>query len=243
MTSSLAIHLLGIGALGALAGAVTTLSGLGGGLLLVTALTALWGPHLALPVSALALLVGNLHRLSLYRGHLRADLVRPLLVGLVPGSAVGAVLVSGIPAGVLRGAMVGLVAMSLARARAGATWRFPAAALAPVGGAVGVLAGAAGGAAVLTGPLVMSTGVHGDEYLATMSMTAVAMHLSRTAGYGAGGLIGATTIGWAALLAGALMLGNLLGRVVRRQVGQRTQTALEYGAMIAAAGLALVGIG
>ena len=240
---TLVISLVGIGSLGVLAGLVTTLSGLGGGLLLVTALTALWGPHEALPVSALALLVGNLHRLALYRDHLRADLVRPLLVGLIPGSLVGAVLVSDIPAGVLRGAMVALVAMSLARAALGATWRFPTAALAPVGGAVGVLAGAAGGAAVLTGPLVMSTGAHGDQYLATMSMAAVAMHLARTAGYGAGGLVGASTIGWAGLLAATLMVGNLLGRAVRRRVGPRAQTLLEYGAMIAAACLAMIGIG
>src|SRR5688572_1452872 len=57
--------------LGIAAGFLTTVAGMGGGLLLVTALAVVWGPHVALPVTSLALLVGNLHRLALYRRHLR----------------------------------------------------------------------------------------------------------------------------------------------------------------------------
>jgi len=236
-------YFIGIALLGVACGALTTVSGLGGGLLLVITLSALWGPFLALPTSALALLVGNFHRLALYRHHLRASVVRPLLLGLVPGSAIGAFLVAGMPALVLQMAMLSLVALALGRAVFGWSWKFPVAALIPAGGAVGVMAGAAGGAAVLTGPLVMASGVSGDEYLATMSMTSVAMHASRIAGYGAGGLLGPLILGWAGFLAVTLIIGNLAGRGLRRRIGPRLQAGLEYGALLAAAGLALAGIG
>ncbi len=228
--------------LGLTGGFLTTLSGLGGGLLLVTALSLLWGPHHALPVSALALLVGNLHRFSIYRASLRADIARPLLVGLIPGSAIGALLVAGMPPAILQVAMLSLVAMALARAAMGWTWRIPVIALAPAGGAVGIMAGTAGGAAVLTSPLLMATGIRGDEYMATMSLAAVAMHLSRMAGYGAGGLVGADTFAWAGFLAVTLVIGNLIGRAARERMNPRARSGVEYGVLAAAGLLAVLGV-
>lgn len=228
--------------LGLTGGFLTTISGLGGGLLLVTALSLLWGPHQALPVSALALLVGNLHRFALYRASLRVDIARPLLVGLIPGSAVGALLVAGMPSAILHIAMLSLVGLALARAALGWTWRLPIIALAPAGGAVGVMAGTAGGAAVLTSPLLMATGIRGDEYMATMALAAVAMHMSRVAGYGAGGLVGAGTFAWAAFLAVTLVIGNLLGRAVRERMHPRLRTGFEHGVLVAAGLLAVLGV-
>jgi len=239
--SSIGIGLVAL--LGLAGGFLTTLSGLGGGLILVTALSLLWGPHLALPVSALALLVGNLHRFTLYRHHVRADIARPLLIGLVPGSAIGAFLVAGLPSGLLQIAMLLLVGLALARAALGWTWRLPRAALAPAGGAVGVMAGTAGGAAVLTCPLLKAAGVGGDEYMATMALSAVAMHIARTAGYGAGGLVDASTFAWAGFLAVTLVAGNLIGRAVRKRLPPRILSGTEYAVLAAAGLLAVVGIG
>lgn len=53
--------------LGLIAGALTTLAGLGGGLMLVGTLSLLYDPRLALAITAPALLVGNLHRATMYR--------------------------------------------------------------------------------------------------------------------------------------------------------------------------------
>jgi len=151
-----------VGLLGVIAGFLTTVSGMGGGLMLVVTLSVLWGPHVALPTTALALLVGNLHRLALFRGHLRTEIARPLLLGMVPGSIVGSLLIAGMPAGLIHGVMVGLAGFALARALLGWRWQIPRAALAPAGGAVGVMAGTSGGAAVLTAPLLLASGLRGD---------------------------------------------------------------------------------
>lgn len=240
ITSGIDIGLVAL--LGLTGGFLTTVSGMGGGLLLVTALSLLWGPHHALPISALALLVGNLHRFALYRESLRADIARPLLIGLVPGSAIGALLVAGMPPAILQVAMLALVGLALARAALGWTWRLPVAALAPAGGAVGVMAGTAGGAAVLTSPLLMATGIRGDEYMATMSLAAAAMHLARMAGYGAGGLVGGATFAWAGFLAVTLVAGNLLGRASRKRMSPRLRGGFEYGVLAAAGLLAVIGV-
>lgn len=235
--------LLAVAMLGVLAGFLTTTSGMGGGLMLVIALSALWGPHVALPTTALALLVGNLHRLALFRGHLRPEIARPLLVGLVPGSVLGSLLVAGMPAALIQVVMLALAGFALARAVF--RWRFtiPRAALAPAGGAVGVMAGTSGGAAVLTAPLLLASGLAGDEYLATVALAAVAMHVSRTIGYGAGGLVGAGTFLWAAYLAVALVAGNLVGKRLRAHLPGRLRSGLEYGVLAGCTVLSVLGVG
>lgn len=232
-----------VGLLGVVAGFLTTTSGMGGGLMLVIALSAIWGPHVALPTTALALLVGNLHRLVLFRGHLRAEVARPLLLGLVPGSILGSLLIAGMPAGLIHVVMLALVAFALARALLGWRWRIPRAALAPAGGAVGVMAGTSGGAAVLTAPLLLASGLSGDEYLATVALAAVAMHVSRTIGYGAGGLVGAGTFAWAAYLAVMLVIGNLIGKRLRGHLPERVRTGLEYAVLAGCTALSVLGAG
>ena len=236
--SLLLVALLGLGA-----GFLTTVSGMGGGMVLVIVLSAVWGPHVALPVTALALLVGNLHRFALYRAHVRLEIARPLLIGLVPGSLVGAYLVAGMPAGIIHGIMLALVVLAVARAVLGWQWKVPRAALAPAGAGVGLMAATSGGAAVLTAPLLMASGLRGDAYLATVALAATAMHVARTIGYGAGGLVGADTVAWAGLLAVMLVLGNLCGKGARSHMAPRIKSGLEVGALAACALLTILGIG
>jgi uncharacterized membrane protein YfcA len=197
----------------------------------------------ALPVTALALLVGNLHRFALFRRHLRLEVGGPLVLGMVPGCILGALLVADLPASVLQLAMLAMVGLSLARVLFRWEWVVPRAALAPAGGAVGVMASAGGGAAVLTSPLILSSGVAGDEYMATVAFASIAMHVSRTIGYGATGLVGASTFAWAALLAVALVAGNTIGRSARGRLPARVRTALEYGVLVVAAILSVAGAG
>ncbi|HLU66816.1 MAG TPA: sulfite exporter TauE/SafE family protein [Kofleriaceae bacterium] len=237
------MSLLLIALLALAAGFLTTVSGMGGGMMLVIVLSLVWGPHVALPVTAAALLVGNLHRLALYRRHLRMDVARPLVLGLVPGAAAGALLVAALPAGPIHAVMLAMVLLALGRAALGWTWQVPRAALGPAGAGIGVMAATSGGAAVLTSPLLLASGLEPDEYLATVSLAATAMHVARIIGYGAGGLVGAGTLAWAALLAALLVAGNLLGRAARSHLAPRTKRGLEYGALAAGAAVSIAGIG
>ena len=228
--------LVGVGA-----GVITTISGFGGGLLLVLALAVVIGAKQALAVSALALLVGNAHRLWLYRRDLAWPVARPLMVGIVPGSLVGALFMVGVPALVVQVLMVGVVGLALARAYWRVTWVLPPQAMTASGFVVGGLTATAGGAGLLAGPLLLAAGLSGTAYLATMALAAVGMHCFRLIGYAAGGLYDRGMLVQAAALAVALVAGNLLGDVVRRRLGATTQRAIELAMPVVALVLALAG--
>jgi uncharacterized membrane protein YfcA len=225
------------------AGMLTTISGFGGGLLLVLAVAAIAGAKVALAATAVALLIANVHRIWLYRTDVGARVTVPLLVGLVPGALAGAWGAAAIPEWTVHGIMGAVVAMSLARVYLGWTWS-PGPRLLTVSGlVVGVLAGGAGGAGFLVGPIVLAAGLAGRRYLATVAVSAVAMHVARIAGYGAGGLMTAEVLRIAAVLTPALLVGNLLGNALRDRIPEVWQRRIEIGAPVVCVVLALVGLG
>jgi uncharacterized membrane protein YfcA len=229
--------------LGVFAGALTTVAGLGGGLVLLLALAVLIGPKAALATSALALLVGNLHRLWLYRDALDWPLARSLLRGVVPGALVGALFLVGIPGWIVQALMIAMVGLALARAFGGYTWVLPPRAMTASGAVIGALTATAGGAALLASPLLLASGLAGTAYSATLAMTSVGLHASRLVGYTIGGMYTTHVVAQAAVLAVAVMAGNLVGDRVRRHLGPRVQHGLELGTPVVALGLALAGIG
>jgi hypothetical protein len=119
---TLPIELVAILALGVVAGALTTVSGMGGGLLIVFVLSWVLGPKPALAVSAAALLCGNLHRAVLFRGAAPRRELAPLLWGLIPGALLGALVTRGLPDLVLRGLMVAVAVLAVVRHLAFARW-------------------------------------------------------------------------------------------------------------------------
>ena len=76
--------------LGVLSGVLTTLAGLGGGMLLLLAIALLSSPQTALAVTAPALLLSNLHRAWVYRAHIARPVAVPFALGALPGSVLGA---------------------------------------------------------------------------------------------------------------------------------------------------------
>jgi uncharacterized protein len=237
------LGLLGIAALGLAAGALTTVSGMGGGLLAVFVLSVAIGPKAALVVSACALLIGNAHRMWLYRADVDRTVARRLLLGLVPGTLLGAWLAAGMSDNVIRIVMLVAAFASLVRALSGAKWTLPPQSLTPAAAVVGFFAATAGGAAALLGPVMLSSGLTGRRYLAVTAVGAMAMHSVRIVGYGAAGLWHASYLPLIAALAAAILVGNLLGRRLRDVVPERAGNAIEVLTPCVCAALAVAGIG
>ncbi len=230
-------------AVAVVAGGLTTISGFGGGLLLLLVMSVLVGAKPALAATAIALLCANLHRIWMYRGAIGTRVTVPLLTGLLPGSFAGALAASWIPERAVQLAMIAVVAMSVTRAWLGWTWTLSARALAGSGLVIGVLAGSAGGAGFLIGPVVLAAGLSGRAYLGTVAVSAVAMHVARIGGYGAGGLMTVEIFRYAAVLAPALLLGNLLGDRLRGHIPDTWQHRIEVAAPAVCVALALAGLG
>lgn len=216
---------------GMVAGVLTTLAGMGGGLLLLAGLGSWFGAREALALSTPALFVSNLHRVYL----LRKDVVRPTLtlfaVGAVPGALVGSLTAAVVPQALLSAILV--VATLLAFARFLGILRINArpAIVAPAGFGIGALTGTAGGAGALVAPLYLSLGLTGTQYVATVSASAVVMHAVRIVGYGVGGMFGAGLFPELGLLLAGLLLGNGLGLRIRPHVSERATRWIEGSAL------------
>lgn len=213
------LDLASLAALGVVAGALTTVAGLGGGLMLVAVLSVLRGPHAALTLTAPALLLGNVHRVWMFHRAIDRAYATPLVLGAGLGAFVGGWLVVGMPAPLVQALIVAVTGYALAK-EAGyvsfvpkTTWLFPTAL------GVGVLASGSG-AAVVVAPVLVAGGLSGEAFVATAAAVAIAIHLGRIAAFGIGGALDAQGLAQSALLAATILVGNVLGRSLRARLGE-----------------------
>lgn len=228
--------------LGVLAGMLTTIAGLGGGILLQVALSLAVGPRVALAITAPALLVGNLHRAVLYRAHIDRDIARAFALGALPGSIVGGFAAVVLPANVMHALMLGMTALAVARHLGWWRWKPSRAVLVPAAAGIGAVSATSGGAGLLVSPLMLSTGLSGERYVSTVAVAAVAMHTGRLVAYGVGGLVNAHTLTLGAALTVAILLGNLLGARVRAALPTSAAPRVEVGVLCVATALAVAGV-
>jgi uncharacterized protein len=228
--------------IGLFAGALTTLAGAGGGVFLILALSLLVGPHVALAASAPTLLVGNLHRLGLYRGQVDRSVALRVIAGALPASLVAGAVTVALPAVALRLLLGAVVAYAGARAFGRLAWAPPPALLTPAGAVVGGVSATSGGAGLLVAPLLLSMGLTGKAYVATTAAVALATHVGRLAGYGSRGLLSAEVLAIAATTTFAVVGGNLVGDRLRALLDPRRTALLEHGILALCAGLAVLGL-
>ena len=136
-------------------------------------------PLVALMTTGPALLVGNLHRIALYREHVQRPLALRLVLGAAPGALIGGLVAVALPETLLRGAMVVLALFATAKVALG--WRFtpPAGALVPGGAAIGFVTATSGGGGLISGPLLLASGLSGRPYVATGAVAAATVHVFR----------------------------------------------------------------
>lgn len=231
-----------LAALGFLAGGLTTVAGMGGGVMLVLALSLAASPVEALALTSPALLVGNLHRLALGRRAIDRAIARPFVLGALPGSLLGGLLAVALPTLLMQALLVLTTAMALARALGWWTFRPRAAALVPAGAAIGAAAATTGSAGLLVGPLMHAAGLSGARFVATTAAAAVSMHLGRILAYGLGGHVHAGTLAGSAALALTILAGNAAGERLRRRLSARASLRLELGVLLVCVALALAGL-
>jgi uncharacterized membrane protein YfcA len=226
--------------LGIFAGTLTTVAGLGGGQLLVLALAALVGPREALAISAPALLLGNLHRVLMYRRDVDWRVGRLYAAGALPAAAAGGLAAVALPLWVLEVLLCGSTVFAVARAAGWIEIRPPARALPLAGAGIGVLCATSTGAGLLLAPLLLSTGLTGARYIGTGALCAAAMHVGRIGGYAAGGSFGGELLGSSALVAAAILLGNVAGDRLRGRLPGAAAPWIEHGTLAACVLLAVL---
>jgi uncharacterized membrane protein YfcA len=229
--------------LGLAAGILTTIAGLGGGFLLLVAMSLLSDPMTALAATSPALLASNAHRGFLFRQHVSRRVALPFALGAAPGGIAGGLLAGSLPPHALHAIMVGVALLGITRALGWWSLRVPPAAIAPAGFFVGAMTGTSGGAGILAGPVLLASGLRGDPYVATIAVAAVAMHSGRLGAYVASGEVTRSTLVMAAVLFVALAAGNLVGRRIRSWFAEATKLRVEIAALVACVLLSLIGVG
>lgn len=228
--------------MGLAAGVLTTVAGMGGGMMMVLLLSLVWDAPTALAVTSPALFFGNVHRAWLYRTEIDWRVTMIFAAGAVPAALMGGVIAAEVPPALLHGLMLGTTILAVLRTAGLIAWKPPPAALLPAGFFVGVLAATSGAGAVLVAPVIMATGLLGDRYIATVASAAIALHTGRIAGYSVAGLFDAETLQRSAILAVAIFAGNLVGQRIRRGMSDRVGRTIEVAALSACTVLALVGV-
>lgn len=234
--------LFALAMLGVFAGALTTVAGQGGGLFLLLVCSQLLGPHVALAVTAPALLLGNVHRAAVFRAHIDRGVALRMVAGALPGAFAGGLVAGVAPTWLLHAMLVALSGLAIARALGWMRFGVPRAALVPAGLVVGGMTGTAGGAGVLLAPVLLSAGLSGRAFVGTIAVVAVAMHVGRVTAYASAGLFTWGLAVSTAALTLAIFVGNALGERLRARTSERTTSRLEYGVLVVCVVLALAGI-
>jgi len=228
---------------GIAAGLITTVAGMGGGLLLLLVIAvATDDPVHALVVTSPALLLGNGHRLWRYRHDVDHAVALPLSLGAVPTALGVGMLTGDAPVDLIRWAMLAVALLAAARGLGLWRWVPPTSWGVPIGLTAGAVQATAGGSGVLLAPYLMARDLVGRPYVATIAAVAVALHVARFAGYGAGGLVGVDDLLAGTALAGTILLGNRLGERLSAHIGDGLQRQLQVGVLLACALMGVVGL-
>lgn len=228
-------------AIGILGGVLTTLTGVGGGMVALALLTLIMPPVPALAISAAALVVGNGHRMVLFAGAIDRGIAWRFGLGLTAGALVGARFVAALPGPVLQVALIAIAGLALAKALGRRALTPAPRHLTASGTVVGMVGAGAGGAGVLVAPILLGAGLRGEAYVATVASCAIALNGARVIGYGLGGLYDRTMVAPIAGLAAALVAGNLIGRVLRTRTSPRWLARIELSTPVIAIVVTIAG--
>jgi uncharacterized membrane protein YfcA len=234
--------MVGLIFLALLAGAITTVAGMGGGLVLLLGLSMFMDPLTALTVTGPGLLVGNLHRAWMYRVDIDRSLAWRFALGGAPAALVGGLVAVALPPLIIRVALLVLASLAAAKVLFGWSWKPPVSAMIPGGAAVGFVTATSGGGGLISGPLLLAAGLTGRRYVATGAVGASAIHVFRIAGYGAGGAMAEGVLLLGAVAALCIPAGNLVGSRIRDRLPEVAIPRIEIGIVLVMMVLAASGL-
>lgn len=224
---------------GVLAGGLTTVAGLGGGILLIAGLSLVWTPAMAIGMTAPALFVGNASRAMFLFPDIDWRMVGRFALTGVPTALAASLLAAYAPTAFVQGAIALLLFAFIgselfgkrrSEASAGSPW------LAAGAGAIaGTVSGLTGGAGFVATPLLDRLGLTPKQLVATSSAGMGLVHLSKGLGFSLSSVLTPALLPAALTLTVGVLVGNALGVRVLSRLSQETFRRLLLGALALAA--------
>jgi uncharacterized membrane protein YfcA len=226
---------------GLAAGTLGGIVGTGSSLVLMPILVVMFGPKHAVPIMAVAAILGNLGRVIAWWRAIDWRACLAYCATAVPGAALGARLLLAIPSGVAELAL-GAFFLSLIPARRWlarreiklSLWH-----LAALGGPLGVLTGIVVSTGPLTVPLFTFYGLERGAFLGTEAAGSIGVYVSKVLTFQALGAFPPQVLLQGLLIGGTLMAGSFIGRFVVLGLSPAAYRTLIDGLMLCS-GLSLL---
>lgn len=199
-----------------IASVMAAIVGTGGGIILLPVLVAIFGVRDAVPMYAVAQLVGNLSRVGFNRRFIQFPVVFWFAVGAVPFSILGAWLFTKLPdTGLLRilgGFLICSVIWRHWRGRPmtgfGVHW------FAPIGSMFSLISAISGSAGPFLAPFYLSYGLLKGAFIGTEALGTAAIHVVKLVSYQSFGAISSSTWVCGLSICPVMILGAFVGKSI-----------------------------
>lgn len=236
MTTYLFVLLAGLAA-GALSGVVGT----GASIILLPLLVMQFGPKQAVPIMAVAGLMGNLGKMAAWHREVDWRAVAAYALGGVPAAALGARTLLVLPVRLVDMALGGFFLAMIpvrhwlrARSFTLSLWQ-----LGLVGAVVGYLTGLVISTGPLSVPAFLSYGLNKGAFISTEAAASLALSISKVATFRGFGALPWEIILHGLIVGGAIIAGTFAGRSLVRRMGTGTYDRL-LDALLLCSGLTLL---
>lgn len=219
---------------GLFAGTLGGIVGTGSSLVLMPLLVVMFGPRQAVPIMAIAAIMGNLGRVLAWRREIAWRSCFAYCTTAVPGAMLGARMLLTIPPGVAETAL-GVFFLSLVPVRrwlAKREFRLSTTHLMLLGAPLGVLTGLVVSTGPLTVPLFTFHGLERGAFLGTEAASSVGMYVAKVATFQAFGALGAEVVLQGLIVGLTLMAGSFIGRFVVLALSPGAYRTLIDGLMV-----------
>jgi uncharacterized membrane protein YfcA len=221
-------------AAGLVAGTIGGVVGTGSSLVLMPLLVAMFGPRQAVPIMAVAAIMGNLGRVLAWRRDIDWRACGAYCSTAVPGAMLGARLLLTIPPGVAELAL-GVFFLSLIPVRrwlAHRSFRLTATHLALFGAPIGLLTGLVVSTGPITVPLFTFYGLERGAFLGTEAAGSIGVYAAKVATFQAFGALPMEVVLQGLLVGLTLMAGSFVGRFVVLALSPGAYRSLIDGLML-----------
>lgn len=228
-------------ACGLFAGTLGGIVGTGSSLVMMPVLVTMFGPRQAIPIMAIAAIMGNLGRVLAWRREIDWRACGAFCATAIPGAILGARLLLEIPPGAAETAL-GLFFLSLIPVRrwlARREFRISATHLLLLGAPLGLLTGVVASTGPLTVPLFTFHGLERGAFLGTEAAASIGMYIAKVATFQAFGALAPDVLVRGLGVGATLMAGSFVGRFAVLRLSQRAYRTL-IDALMLGSGLSLL---